>query len=293
MTIISAIVPLSKDKGDPIAEIIGVVLIPDVKENLFITTTNPVLYADGNSTSEITIKVEDKLGNPCQDVTIMLDIIPEGSEYGSLEITNLGDDITNEKGEINVFFRAGTILGKVKIRAKIISDSQIDDGLYQFSIGEYITAEEMFKNAKADFPQDNHSDDVNYMLGKTYEYLNENNEAIINYNELVEYYLNGPWANDTLYRIGQIYAKIGDYENAISTFKKLINNEYLKGQSEVYKNNLKDNSLFRLGNLYEREKNYELAKQAYQNIIDTYSNSNENYFIDAAKAALERIENLE
>ncbi|MBI4651481.1 tetratricopeptide repeat protein [Candidatus Desantisbacteria bacterium] len=288
LTIIHAVAPLSPDKGEPIAEMVGILLIAGEVRYLTIIAKPALLDADGKSTSNITVKAEDSFNNPCRDINVSIEIIPPLPEAGKIGVQGSGQQYTtNETGEAVAVYTAGIVPGKVTIRATVSSNTPIDDAVASYAQGKYEQAITVFKAAIAEYPQDNWTDDLYYMMGYSEELLNYYNDSINSYNEVVRFYFGGPWADNALYRTGQVYEKMGDYSKAIDAYTELINNSYLLESREVYKNNLIDNALFRMGVMYERLEHYVMAKKCYIDLIDRFKDTDENALIADAERALE------
>ncbi|MBI5206842.1 MAG: Ig-like domain-containing protein, partial [Candidatus Firestonebacteria bacterium] len=292
MVIIHALAPLSVDKGEPIAEMVGIFLIAGEVRYLTIVARPAVLNANGVDRSNITVTAEDSFRNPCRDVNVNVELLATDQSLGSIVgvgSNNAKNMPTNEKGEAYAQYTAGTQAGNVIIRATVYSNTPIDDGVVQYDAGNYSKAIEVFKKAIADYPQDNWTDDVYYMLGYSQELMKDYTESIFSYNEVVRYYFGGPWADNALYRVGQSYEKMGQYARAIDAYQELMTNAYLLENIEVYKNNLIDNALFRMGIMYERLEHYELAKEKYQELIDRFKDSDETSLVDDAQIALDQL----
>ncbi len=289
LVIINATAPLSIDKGGAVAEIIGVVLIAGEVRYLTITADPALLNADGQSRSTITVEALDSFKNPCENINVDIKVDPPIAEYGSIVgFEGSGKNVTTGKdGKATAEYVAGTIPAKITIKATVTSNTPIDDGVVSYDQKKYKEAIDFFKKAIADYPQDNWSDDVYYIMGNCEEIEKTYNDAINSYTEVVRYYFGGPWADNALYRVGQVYEKMADYPKAIDAYQELIDNAYLLESKEVYKNNLIDNALFRMAVMYERLEHYEMAKSTYQELIDRFKTTDEISLVDDAEKALE------
>lgn len=121
------------------------------------------------------------------------------------------------------------------------------------------------------------------LIADCYEKLNEKEEAIKNYNEALNAFLNSSWETPYEYTyIGKCYNGLDKYSEAIEYFEKALNSDLCfnckyGGCFESY---------FGIGEVYEKEKKYSQALEYYKKSLEI---NEDDKFI---KDAIERVENL-
>ncbi len=89
-------------------------------------------------------------------------------------------------------------------------------------------------------------------------------QAITEFEQLLAVDSSHPYADNAQYWIGECYYAMGKYNEAIMAFEKVLS---------FPKSNKNDYALFKLGQCYVKLGNMESARREFQQLIDTYPES--------------------
>ncbi|MEW6088101.1 MAG: Ig-like domain-containing protein [bacterium] len=120
------------------------------------------------------------------------------------------------------------------------------------------------------------NDDMLYVMGYTYELLEGYDTAVIRYNEVIDFYFGGTWADNANFRKGQVYEEQGKLEQDENKRKDYVDKALSAYENLVYKfdtSNLADNAMFQIGRIYEQKEFYPKAIESYRKLIREYPNS--------------------
>ncbi len=137
-------------------------------------------------------------------------------------------------------------------------------GYSNFKLKDYVNAAKSFENfLKRDSLEIKVKDDAYVRLGDSY-FANRNyNNAITSYSKVV---LNeGADADYAQYQTGMCYGFLEKYQEKINALTKVVNNYAISS--------LKDDALFQLANTYTSIKNNDKAHQAYNRLTEKHPNS--------------------
>jgi tetratricopeptide (TPR) repeat protein len=81
-------------------------------------------------------------------------------------------------------------------------------------------------------------------------------------NTLVENYPNSEYVDDALYEIGRAYIMLGNYDEALNTYRRLL--------ALLPNTNLARNAAFEIGMIYQNQAKYSEAITAYKSVITNY-----------------------
>ncbi len=150
------------------------------------------------------------------------------------------------------------------------------NALREFNNGNYIRANELFNQFFHDYKfNDELYASAKFYSSEAFYNINKLNEAIPGFEFLVNEFRYTNYRDKSLYRLGLIYNKLGDYHLSRDKLKTLIN-EYPK--SEYY-----GSALYWIGENYADENNLEEAVNFFK---DAISNKRNNTFIDYTIYAL-------
>ncbi|MFH1288655.1 MAG: tetratricopeptide repeat protein [bacterium] len=120
------------------------------------------------------------------------------------------------------------------------------------------------------------NDDMLYVLGYTYELLENYETSIIHYNEVIDFYFGGSWADNANFRKGQVYEEQSTLEQDENKRKEYIDEAMDAYENLIYKfdtSNLADNAMFQMGRIYEQKEFYPKAIETYRKLIRDYRDS--------------------
>lgn len=107
-----------------------------------------------------------------------------------------------------------------------------NEGLDQYSSGEYSKAIQSFKNATAKDPD---FVDAYYNLGALFEYLKSYHSAIAAFSKINQL---DPKDTETVLKLSELYFKVGNYERALFYVTKVKDTDAYFGKAKVLKNQI-------------------------------------------------------
>lgn len=174
------------------------------------------------------------------------------------------------------FFYFLIILLNIKILFAQTSSEVYNNALREFNNGNYIKANELFNKF---FQNYKYNDELfasaKFYSAESFYYVNKLNEAISEFEYLVNEFKYTNYRDKSLYYLGIIYNKLGDYKLSRDRLKKLID-DY--PNSENY-----GSALYWIGESYTAENNLNEAVNFFKDAISSKRN---NTFIDYTIYAL-------
>lgn len=131
-------------------------------------------------------------------------------------------------------------------------------------------------NQERAYPDMIWNDDMLYVLGYTYELLENYDTAVENYNEVIDFYFGGAWADNANFRKGQVHEEQAKLEQDLVKRAEYIDNALSAYENLVYTfdtSSLADNAMFQIGRIYEQGEFYPKAIESYRKLIREYPNS--------------------
>ena len=105
-------------------------------------------------------------------------------------------------------------------------------------------------------------------------YQNKPQEALLQFQDILKNFKAKEIESVTLFRLGKIYEKLGDYQSALSQYQKIIDQH----SEEIYI----DEALFFSAEIYNKKLvDLEKAKSYYEKLVFHHQDS--IYFVDARK----------
>jgi tetratricopeptide (TPR) repeat protein len=195
----------------------------------------------------------------------------------------------------------------------------IAEGKYLQVINEHQKAIEYFESFIKQHPDSPYVPEAYYLIGESYERLEQPEQAMASYKHVLDNYLKSPYAALSYRQLGKYSASRGEYEKAIEYYQLAM--DVLRSDSntesctlaiaQIYQNGLKDDekalneyrkltekelknqhitvlAYLNIGRIFKQREEYDKARAAFQIIIDKYSWSSQ---VSDAKAELEKLGN--
>jgi tetratricopeptide (TPR) repeat protein len=192
----------------------------------------------------------------------------------------------------------------------------IADGKYLQVTNQHEKAIKFFKDFLKQNPASAYAPEAYYLIGESYERLNQPKSAVEAYRQVLDKYLKSPYAALSYRRLAKYQAARGNYEKAIKYYKlamdvlrsdanrerctfeiakiyqtgvkdyKAALKEYQKLTKDLKNKHLTVLAYLNIGYIFKQQKDYEKAKSAFQTIVDEYSWSSE---VSKAKEELEKL----
>jgi TolA-binding protein len=128
------------------------------------------------------------------------------------------------------------------------------------SLGHYTEGRKTFEDLLLAFPGTRLSDPIFWGIQKTYLGSDEVEKAIHFHQRFLSHFLSSPWAEESLFDIGQYYFGKKDYANAAMTFRQFLRN-YPESELQARVHFMLGESLF-------NQKDYLGAMDAYRKVLD-------------------------
>lgn len=293
LTIIQAIAPNAP--GGPVGETIGLVLIAGGVRYLLIearpigtpqapidsswgevegSAQNSKIKADGASRAQIKAILLDSYENPAPDIRVYFTC-----DVG--QVAEEGNGVTDTDGKAYAVYTAPLLPngGIGRVSAKVTSSNPLEEGLINFNLGNYKNAAMAFEAVAAGYPYEHlvypsreraypdmiWNDDMLYVLGYTYELLENYETSVIHYDDVIDFYFGGSWADNANFRKGQVYERQSEIDKAIDAYENLIR--------KFDTSNLADNAMFQTGKIYEQKEFYPKAIETYRRLIRDWPDS--------------------
>jgi tetratricopeptide (TPR) repeat protein len=113
-----------------------------------------------------------------------------------------------------------------------------------------------------------------FARGDYLNYQNKPQDALLQFQDILKNFKGKEIETITLYRLGKIYEKLGDYQLALSQYQKIIDQH----SEEIYI----DEALFFTAEIYNKKLiDIEKAKAFYEKLVFNHQDS--IYFVDARK----------
>ncbi|MDD5496657.1 MAG: Ig-like domain-containing protein, partial [Candidatus Omnitrophica bacterium] len=269
---------------------------------------NSKIKADGAARAQIRVTLLDSYENPVPDIKVNYT-----SDNG--QVLEDGNGLTDKDGMSLAVYTAPRLDngGIGHVSAKVTSANPLEEGLVNFNLGNrkniegkfteanknYTNAAKAFEAVAAGYPYEHliyplaskkwtpeeqersypdmiWNDDMLYVMGYTYELLENYDKAVTHYNELIDFYFGGSWADNGSYRKGQVYEEQAELEQDESVRKDYIDkalDTYEKLLEKFDTSNLADNAVFQMGRIYEQKEFYPKAIETYKRLVRDYPNS--------------------
>lgn len=137
---------------------------------------------------------------------------------------------------------------KDDIAKQIEEDERERKRLFSYAEDAFISenfdlATEMFSDFAARFPESEMADDAYFRLGEIYAKRGELEEAQKKFSKIVENYVGRDMFSEAKYRLARIYFKKGEYQDAIQTFKSLLDETVEKRRKLAITSSIADSYL--------------------------------------------------
>jgi TolA-binding protein len=141
-----------------------------------------------------------------------------------------------------------------------------DGGVIYYNMEDYNNAIITFQQLINDYPDSEYADDAQYYIG----YINEKKlgyyiQALLEYQKLIDNYPNSEFADDAQLGIGNCYYATKDYSHAIEEYQKLID--------DYSESSLLPLAQYSIGQSYRKLANYAQAILEFTKTIENYPES--------------------
>jgi TolA-binding protein len=141
-----------------------------------------------------------------------------------------------------------------------------DGGVIYYNMEDYNNAITTFQQLINDYPDSEYADDAQYYIG----YINEKKlgyyiQALLEYQKLIDNYPNSEFADDAQLGIGNCYYATKDYSHAIEAYQKLID--------DYSESSLLPLAQYSIGQSYRKLANYVQAILEFTKTIENYPES--------------------
>lgn len=208
----------------------------------------------------------------------------------ALKIKNITSDEIYSKmaaifEKVGEYEKAIECYNKILEKAPKYTDAYRQIGYMYYKLEDYEKAIKYYEfQSKSSFGWDPTSKATNlFLIANCYEKLNQEENAINNYNEALNKFLKTNWKTPHEYTfIGKCYLGLEKSSEAIQNFEKALSMELCEGceYGGCY------DGCFGTGEVYEKEKRYEEALKYYMKALEM--NEDDKF----TKEAIERVENL-
>lgn len=189
--------------------------------------------------------------------------------------------VKKKQGLIN---QADSILYSVYLnypKTTLAPQSLFEKAILQYQNGDTVKCMETYKFVADSFPTSDFGIESRYRFAKYLRIVNKNKESIEQFTILSNNQINKELAAEGQYRIGELYRKENDLDNAIIAF------ELVRQKFEGYEDWF-SLSLLALGEIYEQKEIYSKAREVYAVLEELRA---EDDFGKTAKKRLSRIQN--
>ena len=141
-----------------------------------------------------------------------------------------------------------------------------DGGVIYYNMEDYNNAITTFQQLINDYPDSEYADDAQYYIG----YINEKKlgyyiQALLEYQKLIDNYSNSEYADDAQLGTGNCYYATKDYSHAIEAYQKVID--------DYPDSSLLPLAQYSIGQSYRKLTNYEQAILEFTKTIENYPES--------------------
>ena len=141
-----------------------------------------------------------------------------------------------------------------------------DGGVIYYDMEDYNNAITTFQQLINDYPDSEYADDAQYYIGSINEKkLGYYIQALLEYQKLIDNYPNSEFADDAQLGTGNCYYATKDYSHAIEAYQKIIDN--------YSQSNIAPLAQYSIGQSYRKLANYAQAILEFTKTIENYSES--------------------